>query len=128
LGRAIKDMKRFELLVGEPWDFKGPDGPNRVLADLVGIVSSSSASGEETRYILLAVVSPFEYQGEFVQQILAAPRYVGHIVDEIVQQGGIVNVARLRTGAILQPDQPLVMSDALFILSGSLTPQGNGGS
>ena len=93
-------MTRYELGVGEPWDFEGPDGANRILVDFGGFISGPNLPGWGY-FMLLKVVTPFQYNNDLVELMIASPRYVGDTVDEIVKQGGIIGIASVRPGVSL---------------------------
>ena len=112
-------MSRYELLVGEPWDFEGPDGPNRLLVDFGGVIPSEDRAGE---CILLKAVTPFIHNNERVEFMIASPRYSGNSIDEIVKQGGHVGVARIRPNVSIVSGHPFMPSDVDYFLIGRLTP------
>ena len=80
-------MQRYEISVSEPWNSEGPDGPNRIVADGLGIVTAPDEPNWRGPYLLLQVVSPFEYHGEQVQCLTAAPRYKGDTIEMLVSVG-----------------------------------------
>lgn len=115
-------MTRYEILVAEPWDFAGPDGQNRFLADFDGFISGPNLPNWNERSIVLKVITPFYIQNEIVEWMIAAPRHDGHTVDEIAQEGGIVGIARVRPGVILDKGRPFAPEDVLYCMIGSLKP------
>ncbi len=112
-------MTRYELLVGEPWNFEGPDGPNRLLVDSDGFMPSQNGAEE---YLLLKVVTPFRYNDQLVEFMIASPRHSGSIVYEIAKQGGHVSVARIRPTVAIVRDRPFPPADVEYFLAGRLTP------
>jgi hypothetical protein len=115
-------MTRYEILVGEPWDFNGPDGQNRVLVDFVEILINPFASNAANLYILLKVVNTFQHYNELVEYMIASPRYMGDTVDEIVQFGGTVGISRIRQGVSLTNDHHLTSANVEYFLIGRLRP------
>jgi hypothetical protein len=115
-------MQRFQLSVGEPWNFEGPDGPNRVVVDLVGFVGGPSLPNWQDRYLLLKVVAPFTHKGERVALLVASPRYEGDTLEGIVASGGTVGVSRVRPNAQLQPGSNLDPKGVEYIIIGGLLP------
>ena len=111
-------MTRYELLVGEPWNFKGPDGPNRLLVEFGEIISGP----ENSSWILLKVATPFQHDNELVELMVAYPRHKGDTIQEIAKQGGHVGVARIRPNISLVRDRPFVLADVDYFLIGSLIP------
>jgi hypothetical protein len=70
---GLNNMTRYEMLVGEPWNFEGPNEPNRVLVDFVRKMTISNSRDEEKSNILLKVVTPFQDHGEQVKYLIASP-------------------------------------------------------
>ena len=112
-------MTRYKILVIEPWDFKWPDSQTSFLADLVGILSSSTSS-DKKRYLLLKVVYPFQYEGELVEQMIASPRFVGTTIDMISNAGGIVGLARVHPGVSLIVNTAFKPSDVQYFVIADL--------
>lgn len=115
-------MTQYEILVGEPWDFKGPDGPNRVLVNYVALVTILDPAREDESYLLVKVVTPFHFQSELVEYMVVSPRYVGVTIDEIIHSGGTVGVGRVRQSVLFTENRPLTFSDVEYFLVGSLLP------
>ena len=115
-----KNMTRYEKFVGEPWNFDGPDGLNIVLVDFVRKVTISNSRDKEKSYILLKTVTPFQDHGELVKYMIASPRYMGDTVNEILQFGGIVGVARVRQGVSVREDSLLTHENIVYFIIGSL--------
>ena len=114
-------MQRFEISVGEPWDFEGPDGPNRIVVDFAGIVNGPSLPNWQTRYLLLKVVVPFTHADELVSFLVAAPRYDGDTLESIIAKGGTVGVSRVRPTVQLSPDAKLSPAEVEYIIIGGLS-------
>ena len=113
-------MPRFELIVGEPWDFENPDGRNRICLDLIGKVEGPDEKNWTDSYLLFAVLTPFEYKGEIVAQVIAAPRYVGTSLVKVRFVGGTVGVARVRPGISFNEGHKFAPSDIEYIIIGEL--------
>ena len=112
-------MIRFELLVAEPSNFEGPDGPNRLLVDFDGFIPGQNRADE---YMLLKAVMPFQYNNEIVEFMIASPRHRGNTVYEIVEQGGHVGVARLRPHVSIVRDRSFMPTDIDYCFIGNLRP------
>lgn len=121
-------MQLFELSVGEPWNFVGPDGPNRIVAEFVGFVRGPSLPNWQDRYLLLRVAAPFVHDGEPVNLLVASTRYEGDTIEGIMAGGGTVGVARVRPTAHLQPGAKLVPEGIEYIIIGGLSPLPEGSS
>ena len=117
---GLNNMTRYEMLVGEPWNFEGPDGPNRVLVDFVRKMTISNSRDEEKSNILLKVVTPFQDHGEQVKYLIASPRHMGDTVNDVLQFGGIVGVARVREGVSVSIDNLLTHENIVYFMVGSL--------
>jgi hypothetical protein len=115
-------MTQFELLFGEPWNFKGPDGQNRVLADFVGIIPGPNIPNWADEYILLKAITPFQHNNELVEFMVASPYFGGHTIYEIAKIGGHVGVARIRPNVSLVSSRPFTPADVDYYLIGKLTP------
>jgi hypothetical protein len=113
-------VPRYDLIVGEPWDFSGPDGENRVELAYLGRVEGSSEKNWDSEYLLFQVLHPFEFSGNSVQQIVAAPRYVGDSLSKIRVFGGIVAVARVIDSTGLQARNKFGPSEVEYIIIGKL--------
>jgi hypothetical protein len=115
-------MRRFELSVGEPWDFNGPDGQNRIEVGFVGLVEGPDKPNWQGQYALLEVLRPFTWGGESVERLLGAPRYRDDALEGIVRSGGTVGVSRVRAGVRLDSPGPFKVEDVEYIIIGSLRP------
>ena len=114
--------KQFrELSVGEPWDFSSPDGPNRVVVGIEGIVEGPNLENWQGKYLKLSVKSPFDWNGELVKEMIAAPRYTGVTISDIERNGGTVGVSRVRPNKTLTIAQEFSPEDVEYIIIGSLT-------
>ena len=118
-------MRQFALSVSEPWDFKGPDGPNRVLVELVGVVGGPKNQDRDSRFLLLRATSPFEIDGEQVKLVVASPRYSGDTLDSVSSVGGTVGVARVLPHATVIPGGFIETTDVQCCIIGSLLPLAN---
>lgn len=119
-GRPPGAMPRFELSVGEPWNFVGPDGANRIVVDFAGFVAGPKKPNWQSRYALLTVVAPFEFLGETVSHLFAAPRYVGVSIEGIVRGGGTVGVARVRSASSVAAGGAFDVADVEYVITGEL--------
>ncbi|MBE0684184.1 MAG: hypothetical protein IH589_19950 [Anaerolineales bacterium] len=115
-------MSRYELLVGEPWNFEGPDGQNRVLVDFVGFIPGPNLPNWADEYLLLKVVTPFQHNNELVELMVASPRHSGDTIYEIEKIGGHVGVARIRPNISIVSGRPFIPADVDYFLIGRLTP------
>ena len=115
-------MRKFSLSVGEPWDFEGPDGQNKVELELLGEVDGPIAENWATSYLLLKVIRPFSFNGEAVECLVAAPRYEGESLRSVFQNGGTVGVGRVLPGRSIHPGQKLLTSDTQYCIIGRLDP------
>ena len=112
-------MIRFELLVAEPWDFEGPNGPNRLLVNFDGFIPGQNRADE---YMLIKAVMPFQYNNEVVEFMIASARHSGNTIYEIAEQGGHVDVARIRPNVSIIRDRSFMPTDIDHFLIGNLTP------
>lgn len=115
-------MHQFILSVGEPWDFEGPDGQNRVLVDVQGIVKGPKEENLTPRHLLLRVKNPFDMDGEKVKLLVASPRYKNDTIEELQSAGGTVGCARVRPGFVLFPDGSFAKESVVYCIIGGLTP------
>jgi hypothetical protein len=103
--------KTYEISVGEPWDFDGPDGPNKIIAVGEGIVSGPNQLNWGKEYFLLKVRTPFKMDGELVSLLIASPRYEGDSLNKLISEGCTAGIARVReghnieSGNKIEPDQ-----------------------
>lgn len=115
-----KEVARFRLMVGEPWDFAGPDGENRVDVTVAGVVEGPEKPNWQKTHLLLTVLSPFSFHGEFVKQMVAAPRYVGSTARGISWLGGHVGVCRVKADVTLRPGERFQSSQVEYIIIGNM--------
>ena len=113
-------MPRFELIVGEPWNFKGPDGENRIFLDLIGKVEGPDEKNWTDNYLLFKVSTPFKHKGEIVAQVIAAPRYEGTSLGWLRFVGGTVGAARVLPDVSFKEGQKFAPSDIEYIIIGEL--------
>jgi len=95
-------MTRHRLSISDPMFFEGPDGPNKVLADGVGLVKGSPQWQVALESYLLSVLHPFVVEGEEVRQLIVTPRHVGETLDNVMHRDSWVNVARVKPSFTLQ--------------------------
>jgi len=57
-------MAHFRLMVGEPWDFSGPDGKNRVDVAIAGFVKGPDQPNWQGTHLLLKVLRSFSFRGD----------------------------------------------------------------
>jgi hypothetical protein len=117
-------MPRYMLSVGEPLDFEGPDGENRIIVESCGVVDGPELRNWQDRYVLLKVLTPFQCNSESVSFLLAAPRHAGLTLEGILKEGGVVGVARVRQGAQLTAGSRMDPTQVEYILIGGLSPIG----
>jgi len=95
-------------------------GPDRLLVDYVRIVMLSDPTGEVRPSILLKAVTPFQEDGEPVQYMLASPRYTDDTVEQEIDLGRTVGVARIRPGLRINDLQTIPQAAAVDLLIGRL--------
>ena len=115
-------MRQFILSVGEPWDFEGPDGQNRILVDVQGVVEGPKEKNWAPRYLLLHVKNPFDMDGETVKLLVASPRYKGDTIEDLQNAGGTVGCARVRPGFELLPAGSFPKESVVYCIIGGLIP------
>jgi hypothetical protein len=112
--------KLRELSVDEPGDFSSPDGPNRVVVEVEGIVEGPDLENWRGECLKLSVKSPFDWNGELVKEMIAAPRYTGVTISGIERNGGTVGVSRVRPNRKVTIAQTFSPEDVEYIIIGSL--------
>ena len=117
----FKRKRRFELLVAEPWNFDGPDGENRIVAEFEGFVNGPEEPNWQSRFLLLRPRRPFKVSGELVQFLVAAPRHAGCTLEGIADNGGSVGVLRVREGVTIWPGSNFTPEDVEYIIIGDLS-------
>lgn len=115
-----ENRTHFDLAVGEPWDFDGPDGSNRIMVDCIGRVKGPQENNWSGKYLLLTVRTPFVFMNELVDRLVAFARYEGETLDKIERYGGTVGVARVRPGVKLAANDAFQASDVDYIIIGAL--------
>lgn len=115
-------MARYEISVGEPWDFEGPDGPNRVLVEGISIVSGPNEPYWQPSYLLLRVQHPFTYRGESVHLLVACPRYEGVTLESLERDGGTAGIARVRPNIEITAGVPFGTDDVEYFMIGTINP------
>lgn len=95
-------MKMDEITVAEPMFWEGHDGPNRVLAEGLGVVYGSPSFQLRKESYLLEVLHPFIVDGEEVRYLLVNERLSGTTLEDVINGECIVNISRLKAGVILK--------------------------
>lgn len=113
-------MQIYELWIGDPWDFEGPDGQNRILAEGVGVVRGPNLPNWQKEDFLLRVINPFEVDGEKVEQLLASPRHTGFTIEDIKGKGCHVGIGRVRGPRHLVPGDQYERDDVKYWAIGSI--------
>jgi hypothetical protein len=115
-------MRAFDLSVGEPWDFVGPDGENRIEVEFVGLVAGPDRRNRQALYARLRVLRPFMWEGEPVEELVAGIRYSGDTIEQVVERGGTVQVSRVLAEVNLDDRGPFKVEDVEYIIIGGLRP------
>ena len=110
----------YELIVGEPWDFEGPDGRGRILVSGLGMVYVIDNENRETESFLVQVIHPFVMEGQKVKFLVCAERHSGDIINHIASVGGTVGVWRVREGMEVQKEQKFLLRDLKYCIIGYL--------
>jgi hypothetical protein len=116
----MKPSRRAEISVGEPWDFEGNDGPNRLLVDHEGWVEGPQEENRQSRFLLLRVVHPFEHRSERVEYVIASPRHLDVTPEMLAERGGHAGFVRVRPGVRLLDGDPFNGLDVDHFLIGGL--------
>jgi hypothetical protein len=112
----------YEISVGEPWDFKGPDGPNRILAKAEGTVTGPDRPNWQGEYLLLRVKIPFKMNDELVTLLVAAPRSAGDTLSKMMSEGCPAGIARFREGLDLRAGDKFEAEQVEYCILGSVRP------
>jgi len=122
---ALTLMATHRLSISDPIFFQGPDGPNKVLVDTVGVIKGSPASQVRFESLLFAVVHPFVVDGDNVRQLVVTPRNAyDELVDIINYAPAVpVNVARVKPGIALSAGDVYDGSEFVGWAIGSLCEQ-----
>jgi hypothetical protein len=115
-------MPRLVMEIDEPWDFKGPDGTNKLPVEFVRTVTILNAPEQVAIYILLKLLTPFLDQGQPVEFVVAAPRYSGIKVEDILDKGSVVGLARVLPGKLQTSNPNLTLADIVHAYIGWLGP------
>ncbi len=115
-------MPRYQISVGEPWDFEGPDGANRVVVEGIGVAPGPNAPNWQPTYLLLRVEQPFMYRGESVQFLVASPRNEGVTLESLGRYGGNAGIARVRPNIHIAAGVPFGKDDVEYFMIGTLSP------
>lgn len=95
-------MKIYEIGIADPMFWEGPDGPNRVLAEGLGIVYGSPSFQLRKESYLLRVLHPFMVDGEEVRYLLVNERLSGTTLEDVINGECSVNISRLKPGVTLK--------------------------
>jgi hypothetical protein len=120
---ALTLMARHRLSISDPMFFEGPDGPNKVLVDGVGIIKGSPQRQVALESYLLSVVHPFVVDGDDVRQLIVTPRHVGDTLDDVINREPPVNVARVKPGYALNAGDTYDGSEFIGWAIGVIHPQ-----
>jgi hypothetical protein len=112
----------YEISVGEPWDFEGPDGSNRILAKAEGIVTGKDRPAWQGGYLLMRVKTPFKMNGKLVTLLVAAPRYVGDTLSDVISGGCPAGIAKVCEGQDLRAGDKFEASQVEHCIIGSGRP------
>jgi len=113
-------MATYELSIGDPWDFSGPDGPNRILVEDLGIVQGPYLPNWQKEDVLFWVIHPFQIQDEEVKLLLASPRYKGSTTDDVLNKNIAVGIGRVRPGCSLAPGDRYTTNDVVYWAIGGI--------
>ena len=89
-------MKLHHISISDPMFWEGPDGPNKILAEGLGLVYGAPQFQVPESFYLLRVLHPFEVDGEEVNYLLVGTRYVGDKIESIMNGYCIVGICRVK--------------------------------
>jgi hypothetical protein len=89
-------MKMHHISISDPMFWDGPDGPNKILAEGLGLVYGSPHFQVPKSLYLLRVLHPFEVDGEMVDYLLVGQRFVGDEMESIMNDYCIVGISRVK--------------------------------
>ena len=95
-------MKLHELRIADPMFWEGPDGPNRVLAEGLGLIYGSPSFQLRKESYLLKVLHPFTVDGEEVHYLIVNERLSGDTLEDVMNGECPVNTARIKPGITLK--------------------------
>jgi hypothetical protein len=79
-------LNQFKVDIGEPWDFRKPDGTNWFVVEGMGISRVNEFPDLRPGY-LVRVIDPFVFEGQTIGYLLLHSRYKGHTVTDIMGKG-----------------------------------------
>ena len=114
--------KTYEISVGEPWDFEGPDGPNKIIVTGKGLVSGPDQVNWAKEYFLLSVRNPFKMDGELVSSLIVSPRYEGDSLSKLINEGCTAGIARVHEKYHVEPGDKIEPNQVKYCIIGSVKP------
>lgn len=88
-------MSKHKILISEPFDFEGPDGPNKILVEGLGKVLGPQKDYWREEYFLVEVENPFEVENEQVNYLLVVPRYDGDTISKMTNSECMIGILRI---------------------------------
>jgi hypothetical protein len=113
-------MTTYELSIGDPWDFSGPDGSNRILVEGLGIVHGPNLPNRQKLDLLLRVLHPFQIEDEEVKLLLASPRHRGSTMDGLLNKSTVISIGRVHANCSLAPGDQYTAADIVFWAIGEI--------
>jgi hypothetical protein len=95
-------MKMHEVSISDPMFWEGPDGPNKIFAEGLGLVYGSPHYQVSKGSYLLRVLHPFFVDGEEVEYLLVKPRLSCSTLKDVVETESDVNIARVKPNVNLE--------------------------
>ena len=106
--------QNHNLEIYEPYEY---DGPNPLCAEGIGLLSGPGG----TRYYLLNLPDPVQFEHESVQQLLVQCRYSGDKIERPTSTMCTVNISRVRPGISLQLNGSFNFADVIRWGVGKIT-------
>ena len=112
---------KHEILISDPWNFKGPHGDCRLLVDGIGLVNGPNKPNWQGEYYLVELEQPFKIEGSLTIQFLCFPRYTQDTLEQVINETCIVGIARIKEGCSLAAGDTLQEGDVSYWGIGSIT-------
>jgi hypothetical protein len=115
-------MKIHHISIGDPMFWEGPDGPNKILAEGIGLVFGSPHFQVPNSFYLLRVLHPFEVDGEQVNYLLVGTRYVGDEMETVMNGYCVIGICRVTPGKEMKAGDVFTPFDYEYWAIGGIRP------
>lgn len=113
-------MTRYNIHIGDPFDFQGPKEIESVHVEPVEIVHGPESPDWQIADWLFRLIEPVDYKGELITHVTASPRYEGDTLEKMLEKETTVGVGRVLPGKVISSEKRYQAADVQYWAIGTI--------